>query len=239
MTGVLMAAFAGWAVYRGTDGAATTGFVAAAALFILLAIAGVMPSRIRSGDHEIELLEEVAEVVDPLANQMNREQLTASLDELDIKYSDSNTARAAKMRISEHRAFEWAAGESVELVAEALKYRVTYTKNQTESPFDMRLESIDSNVSIYVILRMTISSNAIKHIEKVSQRLADRLLIVSSPETSVRRFRELRDVHLSNERRGGRIAMAFDLGGIQFAMRWLADEVKMDDPTRPPKTYLL
>jgi hypothetical protein len=44
--------------------------------FILLAIAGVIPSRIKSGEHEIEMLEDaVIPLVDAAAEQMDRRKL--------------------------------------------------------------------------------------------------------------------------------------------------------------------
>lgn len=84
--GTLMGLFAGVAVWRGTDGAASTAFVAGCALFLILAMSGVIPSRIKSGEHELELLEDrIDPIIDAAAEGMNQSELQSFTEALEEK----------------------------------------------------------------------------------------------------------------------------------------------------------
>lgn len=107
--GAFMAGFAGFAIYRGSDGAATTAFVAASMLFIVLALAGVIPSRIKSGEHEVEMLEDV---ISPVVDQATQVLTTKELDEvataaaIEAAQDPTPANQRAAQRYFEHVHFE-------------------------------------------------------------------------------------------------------------------------------------
>ncbi len=75
------------AVLNGTDGTALLAFVAMGGLFALLAIVGVVPTRIRSGEHEMELHDEIREQqaqIEAAASVMDARQLEEAARQLEI-----------------------------------------------------------------------------------------------------------------------------------------------------------
>lgn len=97
---LLLFTIASWSIIKGTDGSAVLAFAVIAGLFGLLAVVGVVPQRIKTGEHVMELYEAIEQrdrEIEAAVGVMNVEQLQEAAEQVEptTLRTNSNVLREA------------------------------------------------------------------------------------------------------------------------------------------------